>query len=58
MPQHEIYIGEGWVKPHHCIVLNCGDHALKQLELVIDRLIAMGCTFKTAHDYALEYGAL
>ena len=56
MPQGEIFVGEGWVRPHPFIVENCGDYALQQLDILIQSLKTMGFTFTTCIDYALARG--
>lgn len=51
MPEQFSY-GEATVIPDRFIVKNCGDYALKQLEVVVDKLIEKNAKFVTARDIA------
>ena len=53
MPEQFSY-GEATVIPDKFIVNNCGDYALKQLEVVIDKLIEKNAKFMTARDIVKE----
>lgn len=55
MPQGEIASGEGFVRPDPFIVLNCGDYARTQFELLIDELATMGAQFVTCKECARRY---
>lgn len=48
MPEGLIHYGEGAVLPNPCIVRNCGDYALEQLERLLDRLGEQNAVFQTA----------
>lgn len=48
MPEGLIHYGEGAVLPNPCIVRNCGDYALEQLERLLDRLGERNAVFQTA----------
>ncbi len=52
MPEGLIHFGEGSVRPDPFITKNCGDYALKQLELLIEGLKARGARFKSAVEIA------
>lgn len=58
MPQGPIHYGEGSVIPDPFIVKNCGDPALGQLNLLLGRLTALGASFQTAQQLALEWNEL
>ena len=48
MHQGLIHFGEGAVLPDPFLVKNCGDYALRQLDLLIQMLQSRGCNFITA----------
>jgi peptidoglycan/xylan/chitin deacetylase (PgdA/CDA1 family) len=50
-----LHYGEGTVEPDFFLVENCGDYALEQLSILIDRLQARGAEFKTARQIAAEW---
>lgn len=52
MPQGEIFIGEGYVRPLPFIVENCGDYALEQLDRIIGSLLEKGFEFTTCEKVA------
>ena len=53
MPDRFSY-GEGTVIPDKYLIENCGDYALKQLEIVIDGLLLRNAKFTAAKDLACE----
>jgi len=53
MPKGPIrYSPEGCVLPDEYLVKNVGDHALIQLEIIIEKLESMGSVFMTAKELA------
>jgi hypothetical protein len=54
MPQGDIFIGEGFVRPEPFIIKNCGRYALTQLENLIKALKGAGCEFETCREIAEE----
>jgi hypothetical protein len=48
----EYHFGEGTVVPDYFLIENCGDYALEQLGVLIDRLKARSATFATAKGLA------
>ncbi len=52
MPQSLIHFGEGAVLPDPFIVAGCGDHALRQLAVVLSGLRQRGSVFCTARQIA------
>jgi peptidoglycan-N-acetylglucosamine deacetylase len=55
MPQGALDFGESTVKPLPFIVKNCGPKALRQFEILCDRLQSRGGRFVTAKQLASEY---
>ncbi len=53
--QAEYHFGEGTVIPDPFIVKNCGDYALEQLGVLIDRLQERGGRFTTCRQLASEW---
>jgi hypothetical protein len=54
MPQGDIFVGEGFVRPDPFITKNCGAYALQEMENLIGALKAGGFEFKTCHEVAEE----
>lgn len=54
MPEGEIVYGEGAVRPDPFIVKNCGAHAAKQLDRLIESLLDRGAAFIQAQQAAKE----
>jgi peptidoglycan-N-acetylglucosamine deacetylase len=54
MPQGDIFIGEGFVRPEPFIVGNCGPYALEQMDSLIGALKGAGFAFKTCREIAEE----
>ncbi len=54
MPEKFSY-GEGTVIPDKFLIENCGEYALKQLEVVIDKLLEKNAEFMTARAIANKY---
>jgi len=52
MPQGEIHYGEGSVRPDPFIVKNCGQYAVEQLDLLVEKLQARGAEFFQARQIA------
>lgn len=55
MPEGEIRFSEGSVRPDPFIVRNCGPYALKQLDRLLEALIACGAEFYQAQQVAREW---
>ncbi len=51
----EFHFGEGTTIPDPFLVKNCGDYALEQLGVLVDRLLAQGATFTTARQVAADW---
>ncbi len=58
MPQGEIFMGEGWVRPDPFLIKNCGDYALDQLHKLIQLLKEQDAQFVTCADLAQAYKKL
>ena len=54
MPQGDIFISEGFVRPEPFIVKNCGTYALEQMDSLISALKKGGFVFKTCRQVAEE----
>jgi peptidoglycan/xylan/chitin deacetylase (PgdA/CDA1 family) len=54
MPQGEMHIGEGTVRPDPFIVKNCGPYAAEQLDALVERLLERGASFMQAQHAAKE----
>ncbi len=52
MPEGEIHYGEGSVHPDPFIVKNCGEYAVEQLNLLIEKLKGEGARFYQAKEIA------
>lgn len=52
----EYHFGEGTVIPDPFLVKNCGDYALEQFGVLVDRLQERGARFLTARALAAEWG--
>jgi len=52
MPQGEIFIGEGYVRPLPFLVENCGTYALNQLERLVQLLLEKNFIFTTCENIA------
>jgi peptidoglycan/xylan/chitin deacetylase (PgdA/CDA1 family) len=50
-----MHYGEGAVEPDYFLVENCGDYALEQFTLLVDRLKDRGARFTTAQQLAAEW---
>ena len=50
-----LHYGEGAVEPDYFLVENCGDYALEQFTVLVDRLLERGATFKTAQQLAADW---
>lgn len=55
MPQGELRVGEGTIRPDPFIVKNCGAYAAKQMEELIVRLKERGGAFMQARQVAEEW---
>ena len=51
----ELHYGEGGVVPDYFLVENCGDYALEQLGILIDRLTERGAKFSSARELAAAW---
>jgi peptidoglycan/xylan/chitin deacetylase (PgdA/CDA1 family) len=56
MPQGEIFVGEGFVRPEPFLIRNCGPYALEQMDALIGALKEAGFGFKTCREVAAEAG--
>jgi len=54
MPEGDIFIGEGNVRPDPFIVKNCGPYALQEMDNLVGALKAEGFAFKTCAQIAEE----
>jgi hypothetical protein len=50
-----MHYGEGAVEPDYFLVENCGDYALEQFTLLVDRLLERGAAFTTARQLAADW---
>jgi len=50
-----MHYGEGAVEPDYFLVENCGDYALEQFTVLIDRLLERGAAFNTAQQLAAQW---
>ena len=50
-----MHYGEGAVEPDYFLVQNCGDYALEQFTILVDRLLERGAKFRTARQVAEEW---
>jgi peptidoglycan/xylan/chitin deacetylase (PgdA/CDA1 family) len=50
-----LHYGEGTVEPDYFLVENCGDYALEQFTILVERLQERGAEFKTAKQIAAEW---
>jgi peptidoglycan-N-acetylglucosamine deacetylase len=50
-----LHYGEGAVEPDYFLVENCGEYALEQFSVLVDRLLARGAAFRTARQVAAEW---